>query len=114
MLTGLRQIHYVILLPPLEVCLERVQLRVDHGFSDLLVTRDLYEQFANAVVETRHLITEPGDHPAELAELISRATGRRPVSLFRLLIKCVLSLSKGGELSQCALSLSKAIYRNVP
>ena len=49
---GLRQIHYVILLPPLEVCLERVQLRVDHGFGDLFVTRDLYEQFANAVVET--------------------------------------------------------------
>ena len=68
---GLSDIHYVILLPPLEVCLKRVQGRVEHGFSDLLVTRDLYEQFANAVVERRHLITEPGDHPAELAELIS-------------------------------------------
>ena len=69
---GLRHIHYVILLPPLELCLERVQLRVDHGFSDPSVTRDLYDQFANAVVETRHLITETGDHPAQLAELISR------------------------------------------
>ena len=57
--TGLSDIHYVILLPPLEVCLKRVQGRVEHGFSDLLVTRDLYEQFANAVVERRHLITEP-------------------------------------------------------
>jgi cytidylate kinase len=70
--TGLRHIHYVILLPPLELCLERVQLRVDHGFSDLSVTRDLYEQFADATVETRHLIIEPGDHPAQLAELINR------------------------------------------
>jgi len=69
--TGLPDIHYVILLPPLEVCLERVQGRVGHGFSDLLVSRDLYEQFANAAVDRRHLITEPGDHPAELAELIS-------------------------------------------
>ena len=68
----LPDIHYVILLPPLEVCLERVQGRVGHGFSDLLITRDLYEQFANADVDARHLITEPGDHPTELAELISR------------------------------------------
>ena len=70
--TGLPDIHYVILLPPLEVCLERVQGRLGHGFSDLLITRDLYEQFANAAVDARHLITEPSDHPAELAELISR------------------------------------------
>ena len=70
--TGLPDIHYVILLPPLEVCLERVQGRVGHDFSDLLITRDLYEQFAKADVDPRHLITEPGDHPAELAELISR------------------------------------------
>ena len=41
---------------------------------------DLYEQFANAVVETRHLITETGDHPAQLAELISR---RRDEDQFR-------------------------------
>jgi hypothetical protein len=65
-------IHYVILLPPLELCLERVQVRVDDGFSDLSATRDLYEQFANAAVDSRHLITEPGDHPAQLGELISR------------------------------------------
>ena len=53
-------------------CLERVQGRVGHDFSDLLITRDPYEQFAKADVDPRHLITEPGDHPAELAELISR------------------------------------------
>jgi hypothetical protein len=70
--TGLPDIHYVILLPPLEACLERVQGRVGHGFNDLLVSRDLHEQFVNAAVDRRHLITEPGDHPAELAELISK------------------------------------------
>jgi predicted ABC-type ATPase len=69
--TGLSYVYYVILLPPLDVCLERVQDRVDHGFSDLAATRDLYEQFANATVDTRHLITESDDHPAQLAELIS-------------------------------------------
>ena len=70
--TGLPHIQYVILLPPLELCLERVQLRVGHGFSDLSATRDLHEQFASAAVDTRHLINEAGDHAAQLAELISR------------------------------------------
>jgi hypothetical protein len=74
--TGLPHINYVILLPPLEVCLERVRARVGHGFSDLSATRDLYVQFANATVDTRHLVTEPGDHPAQLAELISRRLHR--------------------------------------
>jgi cytidylate kinase len=70
--TGLPHVHYVILLPPLEVCLERVAGRVGHGFSDLSATRDLHAQFASATVDTRHLITEPDEHPAQLAELISR------------------------------------------
>jgi len=70
--TGLTYVHYVILLPPLDVCLEHVQGRVGHGFSDLAVTRDLYGQFANAAIDDKHLITESDDHPAQLAELISR------------------------------------------
>ena len=70
--TGLSSVHYVILLPPLEICLERVRTRVGHGFADLPVTRDLYEQFRYAAVDTRHLITEPDARPAQLAELITR------------------------------------------
>lgn len=69
--TGLSYLHYAILLPPLEVCLERVRHRVGHGFSDLPVTRDMYQQFDDAAVATRHLITEPDDDPARLAELIA-------------------------------------------
>jgi cytidylate kinase len=69
--TGLASVHYVILLPPLEVCLERVQRRVGHGFSDLPASRDLYQQFAGAAVDARHLITEPDDQ-AQLAELITQ------------------------------------------
>lgn len=69
---GLDQVSYVILLPPLEVCLERVRSRVDHGFEDLAVTQDMYGQFADAAMETRHLITTANDHPAQLAELIAR------------------------------------------
>jgi len=67
---GLAYIHYVILLPPLEVCLERVQTRVDHAFGDQSATRDLYEQFANAAVDSRYVISKPGDHLPQLAEFI--------------------------------------------
>ena len=69
--SGLAYLHYVILLPPLEVCLERVQNRADHGFGDLSVTGDLYEQFAGTDVDRRHVINESDDHPAKVAELIS-------------------------------------------
>jgi hypothetical protein len=65
-------VHYVILLPPLEACLDRVRTRVDHGFSDLAVTRDMHQQFANADIDTRHVITESDDPPAEMAERIAR------------------------------------------
>ena len=68
--TGLADIHYVILLPPLEVCLERVQSRVDHAFRDQSATRDLYEQFANAAVDSRHVICRPHDRPAQLTEFV--------------------------------------------
>ena len=71
--SGLSHLHYVILLPPLEVCLERVQSRIDHGFRNLPATDDLHEQFVRAEAGNRHLITESKDHPADIAELISRS-----------------------------------------
>ncbi|HKX15582.1 MAG TPA: AAA family ATPase [Propionibacteriaceae bacterium] len=69
---GLPDLHYVVLLPPLDVCLERVRTRVDHGFTDLSVTRDMHRQFVDAHVDSRHLITKAETHPAGLAELIDR------------------------------------------
>jgi predicted ABC-type ATPase len=68
-------LHYVVLLPSLDVCLERVRTRVDHGFSDLSVTRALHRQFVDARVDTRHLITEPKEYPTDLAELIALELG---------------------------------------
>ena len=70
--SGVGEVHYVILLPPLHVCLERVETRVDHSFSDLAVTQDMYQQFASARIDARHLITAADDHPAQLAELIAQ------------------------------------------
>jgi cytidylate kinase len=73
--TGLGHLHYVMLLPPLEVCVERVNSRVGHGFTDASVTRDMHKQFADARIDPRHMITEPNDHPARLAELIDQQLG---------------------------------------
>jgi cytidylate kinase len=63
-------VHYVVLLPPLRICIERVRSRGDHGFSDLAVTDDLYRQFVGAGIDDRHLIIEPDAPPTQLAELI--------------------------------------------
>jgi cytidylate kinase len=72
---GVRNVHYVVLLPPLDVCLERVQSRVGHGFTDLSVTRDMYQQFADAPLDDRHMITDPDADPNRLAELINGQLG---------------------------------------
>jgi hypothetical protein len=54
--TGLAAVHYVVLLPPEQTCLERVQSRVGHGFTDLSAARHMYQAFADAVVDDRHVI----------------------------------------------------------
>jgi hypothetical protein len=68
--SGLAHLQYVVLLPPLDVCIERVHTRVDHGFSDVSATRNMYRQFAAAAVDSRHLINESDSDPATLVELI--------------------------------------------
>ena len=75
--TGLRELHYVVLLPPLDVCIERVRSRADHGFADLSVTSDMFSQFVNARIADRHVITDSDHQPRRLAGLIDErlATG---------------------------------------
>jgi len=48
-------LHYAILLPPEELCLERVRGRADHGFRDQGAARHMYREFATARVDPRHL-----------------------------------------------------------
>lgn len=64
--TELARIHYVVLLPPMHVCVERVRGRVGHGFTDLEATRHMYGEFVGARVAGRHLITSLGS-----AELVA-------------------------------------------
>ncbi|WP_309133430.1 AAA family ATPase [Cellulomonas sp.] len=50
-------LHYVVLLPPLATCLERVATRTGHGFTDADAARRMHREFATADVAARHLVT---------------------------------------------------------
>lgn len=70
--TGLDGIHYSILLPSVETCVARVLGRHDHRFTDEAVTRQLYLDFVEAGIESRHLITS-AESPSELADKLLRS-----------------------------------------
>jgi predicted kinase len=67
--TGLPFLHYAILLPPEPVCLERVRCRADHGFRDLAATRHMHQEFANAAIDPRHVLSDTDDAPALASRL---------------------------------------------
>ena len=58
--SGITQLHYAVLLPSEPLCLDRIESRVGHGFSDLDAARHMYTDFANADLDSRHLVTVPG------------------------------------------------------
>jgi hypothetical protein len=71
--TGLDRIEYVVLLPSVERCIERVGTRQGHGFRDEGATRHMYRQFARADIDRRHLLLDPPDDPDEVADMIVAA-----------------------------------------
>jgi hypothetical protein len=54
--TGLAAVHYVILLPPEPTCVERCDRESATGFANLDATRHMYQDFADAAVDARHVI----------------------------------------------------------
>ncbi|NNE72717.1 MAG: hypothetical protein HKN26_03565 [Acidimicrobiales bacterium] len=71
--TGLRTLDYVMLLPPAEVCVARVEARQAHRFSDPSVTRKMHDDFAQAAISSRHVLTEGRWDPADTVEAIGAA-----------------------------------------
>jgi hypothetical protein len=54
-------VHYVILRPPEDACIERVRERSGHGFTDLDAARRMYGEFGNAALASagigqRHVV----------------------------------------------------------
>lgn len=75
---GVSELDYVLLLPPLETCLERVAARIGHGFNDPAATRHMHREFSEAGAESRHVVDSFTADSRSLAATIraERTTGR--------------------------------------
>ena len=71
--TGLPALDYAILLPARDACVERGATRRDHGFRDEPATRKMYDEFARASIDPRHVFVEPPGAPDEVADLVAAA-----------------------------------------
>jgi adenylate kinase family enzyme len=67
---GIATAHYVVILPSVTMCVERVASRGGHGFTSADATRAMHKDFSDAELPARHLIADPGAKPDNLAEII--------------------------------------------
>ena len=72
--TGLTELDYVVLMPSVEVCVDRVLTRSGHGFRDEAATRKMHDDFASATVPSRHVLTIG---PETVSEVVDRITAAR-------------------------------------
>lgn len=63
-------LHYVVLLPSVDRCAERVANRKGHGFTDLPKTREVHRAFAEADVDGCHVLVNPPDEVDDVVGLI--------------------------------------------
>lgn len=77
---GLGRLHYVVLLPSVERCVERVSTRTGHGFTDEGATRKMHREFADADVDRRHVFSDPMDDVGGVADDIFEAMTRGDLS----------------------------------
>jgi len=71
--TGLDSVDYAILLPPVEVCVQRVATRRGHGFTDEAATRKMHAEFIRAVVDDRHVLRCPAGDATAVADIVESA-----------------------------------------
>jgi cytidylate kinase len=81
--TGRKHLHYVVLHPPLAVCLDRVRTREGHGFTDLAAAEHMWRDFDRSDIAERHLFRDPTASAEqladEIAEHVEAGTVRYPV-----------------------------------
>ena len=68
--SGMESLHYVVLIPPLSVCVERVATRVGHGFTDEAATRKMHDDFSRAELDPRHIVDPSGPVDAVVARML--------------------------------------------
>lgn len=69
---GVESVQYVILLPSVEICVERVTTRENHGFKDHAATRQMHEEFAGAEIDRRHVLADPPREIDDVVDLLRR------------------------------------------
>ena len=77
--TGVDGIHYTILMPDEEVCVNRVRNRAEHPFADVDATRHMYRQFAEANPDPRHIVTGGPDPESTAAAIFDLVRAERAV-----------------------------------
>jgi cytidylate kinase len=70
--TGLAHLHYAVLKPTLDLCLDRVRKRKGHGFTDCNAAIQMWNQFHQADIENSCLFEDSDMPSSELARLIVR------------------------------------------
>ena len=71
--TSLTSLDYVIVLPSIEVCVERVRTRIGHGFADEAATRKMYAEFARSEIDDRHVVRTGSADPDSTVDEIERS-----------------------------------------
>jgi predicted ABC-type ATPase len=71
--SGLDRLDYVILLPAVDQCVERVAARIGHGFDDEGATRKMHAEFADARIDSRHVLIDPPEAADVVASTIAEA-----------------------------------------
>jgi cytidylate kinase len=64
-------LEYVVLLPSLERCLDRVATRAGHEFDDPGATAKMHAEFAGATIDARHVVVDPPDGLRAAADLLA-------------------------------------------
>ena len=72
--TGLNELDYLLLLPSVDRCVQRVATREGHGFTDEPATRKMHAEFAAADVDARHVFADAPDDLDALATAVLAAS----------------------------------------
>jgi hypothetical protein len=71
--SGLERLDYVVLMPPVGLCVERVATRRGHGFTDEAATRKMHAEFARGEIDPRHVVLDPPAQPEAVADHVLAA-----------------------------------------
>jgi len=70
--SGLDGLDYVVLLPDVETCVERVLTRVGHGFRDEAAARKMHDEFTRCEIGARHVLANGTTAEAAADEVFGR------------------------------------------